>query len=277
MGETQGLNRKFSINPGGDTAPWVQAKLFRGESMKVRAQLFCGLLIVFAFAGKILAQGAPAAGTIEVKVGQAIDSDRDASGKEYAAIVTQTVNAGGVTITQGSLAMVTLVKAAERHRERAIGKHKHAQPGPRTGQQFLGNGDGIPGAKSHEQAWVCLGRQAGRHRTGRGGAGRDSDSIGRESLPHAGEHIAVCIQHWKRDGQRGSGGCGSARCSRSRASSGARGNTGRATTDSFRGPCAHSRSAVRQRRPLDRHVRLFLANTSARSHTVFDRRLRGPC
>ncbi len=81
--------------------------------MKVYAKLFCGLLLVFAFAGKILAQGAPAAGTIEVKVGQAIDSDRDASGKEYSAIVTQTVNAGGVTITQGSLAMVTLVKAAD--------------------------------------------------------------------------------------------------------------------------------------------------------------------
>ena len=81
--------------------------------MKVCAQLFCGLLMVFAFAGKILAQGALAAGTIEVKVGQAIDSDRDASGKEYAAIVTQTINAGGVTITQGSLATVTLVKAAD--------------------------------------------------------------------------------------------------------------------------------------------------------------------
>ena len=81
--------------------------------MKVRAILFCAFLIVSAFAVKILAQGAPVAGTIEVKVPQGIDSDRDASGKQYAATVTKTVNAGGVTILHGTLAMVALVKAAD--------------------------------------------------------------------------------------------------------------------------------------------------------------------
>ena len=81
--------------------------------MKVRALLFCALVMVFSLAVRIFAQGVPVTGTIEVKVPQAIDSDRDASGKEYNAMVTKTVNAGGVTILQGTPATVSLVKSAD--------------------------------------------------------------------------------------------------------------------------------------------------------------------
>ena len=75
--------------------------------------IFLSVSVLSRQAQAAQAQNPPAAGTIEVKVPQAIDSDRDASGKEYAAVVTQTVNAGGATIVQGSLARVTLVKAAD--------------------------------------------------------------------------------------------------------------------------------------------------------------------
>ena len=194
--------------------------------MKVRAQLFCALLVVFAFAGQILAQGAPAAGTIEVKVGQAIDSNRDASGKEYAAIVTQTVNAGGVTITQGSLAMVTLVKAADGTSSVQLVSINMPSLGRVPASQFLGNGDGIPGSKNRGQIGVAR-RQAGWHRAG---SIRDSGSVGPESLPGAGKHVAVYIQHGRRNDRYGcgsangarSGGCGACcqTCAESRVQSG---------------------------------------------------------
>ena len=79
--------------------------------MKVRALLFCALLLVLAVAVRIFAQSAPVTGTIEVKVPQAIDSDHDASGKEYNGIVAKTVTAGGVTILQGTPATLALVKS----------------------------------------------------------------------------------------------------------------------------------------------------------------------
>ena len=57
------------------------------------------------------AQVVPAPGTaVEVRMIDTVDSSRDPAGKQYRATVTQTVNAGSVTIPQGAAGTVTLAR-----------------------------------------------------------------------------------------------------------------------------------------------------------------------
>ena len=56
-------------------------------------------------------QVAPTPGTtVEVRMIETVDSSRDPAGQQYRATVTQTVNAGSVTIQQGAVATVTLAR-----------------------------------------------------------------------------------------------------------------------------------------------------------------------
>lgn len=52
--------------------------------------------------------GAPIAGTLEIRVIEAVDSTRDAAGKQFRGMVMERVTAGSVTIPQNSVATMTL-------------------------------------------------------------------------------------------------------------------------------------------------------------------------
>jgi hypothetical protein len=72
------------------------------------------LSILLAISTRITHAQAPAAGaSVTVQTADAIDSSADPAGKQYRATVTKAVDAGnGVTIPQGAIAAVTLVKNA---------------------------------------------------------------------------------------------------------------------------------------------------------------------